>query len=210
MSRNPDGDKLTVTERVQPAAAGLPGGRAGDRRVTWRRLGAEERARRERVRLAAADLIEAGASDREVAQRFGVTRSSANRWRQVLAAGGRQALASKGAGGVRCKLSPAQLGELEQVLKAGPAAFGWDEDQSWTLIRVAEVVRDKFGVYYTVSGLHLLLQRIGWSIQVHSVQALLKDSSGSFSCSEALISESSRHGAIAPRRRTGRRFGHGY
>src|SRR6516164_7914887 len=50
-------------------------------------LTAADRARRERVRMAAADLIEAGASDREVANRFRVTRMSANRWRRALAAG---------------------------------------------------------------------------------------------------------------------------
>jgi transposase len=91
-------------------------------------LDAAERARRERVRLAAAGLIEAGASDREVARRFRVSRMSANRWRRALAAGGRAALASRGAGGARCRLSAAQLRELEAVLGAGPAASGWTED----------------------------------------------------------------------------------
>ena len=52
--------------------------------------------RRERVRLAAAEMIEGGASDREVAKRFRVSRMRANRWRRALAAGGREALASKG------------------------------------------------------------------------------------------------------------------
>ena len=87
-------------------------------------LDAAERARREKVRLAAAEMIEAGASDREVARRFRVSRMSANRWRRALAAGGREALASKGAGGAKCKLSPAQVAELEAVLEAGPAACG--------------------------------------------------------------------------------------
>ena len=59
-------------------------------------LTAAERSRRERVRLEAAELIEAGASDREVARRFRVSRMSANRWRRALAAGGREALATKG------------------------------------------------------------------------------------------------------------------
>src|SRR5436189_6400379 len=97
-------------------------------------LTAEERARRERVRLAAADWIEAGARDREVAERFRVSRMSANRWRRALAAGGRAALASKGAGGTKCKLTGIQLRELQQVLEAGPGAQGW-EDQCWTLAR---------------------------------------------------------------------------
>src|SRR6201987_2878611 len=98
-------------------------------------LTAAERARREKVRLAAADMIEAGASDREVARRFRGSRMSANRWRRTLGAGGKAALASKGAGGARCKLSPAQLGELEAVLDAGPAAAGY-ADQCWTLARM--------------------------------------------------------------------------
>ena len=128
-------------------------------------LTAEERARREQVRLAAAEWIEEGASDREVAARLRVTRMSANRWRRALAAGGRPALVSKGPGGARCRLSPAQLAELAELLDAGPAAWGW-EDQCWTLPRVAEVVRARFGVDYTLPGLDLLLHRLGWSVQV--------------------------------------------
>jgi transposase len=138
-------------------------------------LTAAERARRERVRLAAVDLIEAGASDREVAKRFRVTRMSANRWRRALAAGGRAALASKGPGGGPSKLSPAQVGELAAVLAAGPAAWGWDEDQCWTLVRIAEVVQRRFGVAYTLAGLDVLLHRIGWSVQVPARQAAERD-----------------------------------
>ena len=138
-------------------------------------LTAAERARREQVRLAAAELIEAGASDQEVAKRFRVTRMSANRWRRALAAGGRPAPASKGPGGAGCKLTPARLRELETVLDAGPAARGWDEDQCWTLARIAEVVRGRFGVDYTLAGLDLLLHRIGWSVQVPARQAAERD-----------------------------------
>ncbi|MFD5238414.1 winged helix-turn-helix domain-containing protein [Streptomyces tendae] len=135
---------------------------------------AEKRSRREQVRLAAADLIEAGASDREVARRFRVTRMSANRWRRALSSAGRQALASKGPGGARCKLDPEQLRVLETVLDAGPAASGWS-DQCWTLARIAEVVRRRFGVEYTLAGLDLLLHRIGWSVQVPSRRATERD-----------------------------------
>jgi transposase len=115
-------------------------------------LTAAERARREEVRLAAAELIEAGASDREVGRRFGVSRMSANRWRRALAAGGRAALMSKGPGGGPCKLTPAQVRELEAVLEAGPAVWGWDEDQCWTLACIAAVVRRWFKVDYTLAG----------------------------------------------------------
>jgi transposase len=98
----------------------------------------------------------------------------ANRWRRALAAGGRAALMSKGPGGGPCKLAAAQVSELEAVLDAGPAAQGW-EDQCWTLARIAEVVRRRFGVTYTLAGLDLLLHRIGWSVQVPARQAAERD-----------------------------------
>src|SRR4051812_8727618 len=123
-------------------------------------LTAEECARRERVRLKAAAWIEEGATDWEVAARFRVTRMSANRWRRALAAGGRPALASKGPGGARCRLSAAQLEELQAVLDAGPTAWGWT-DQCWTLPCIAAVVHERFGVDYTLPGLDLLLHRMG-------------------------------------------------
>jgi len=138
-------------------------------------LTAAERGRREQVRLAAAELMEAGAGDREVARRFRVSRMSANRWRRARAAGGRAALASKGPGGGPCKLSAAQVRELEVALEAGPAAWGWDEDQCWTLARIADVVHRRFGVDYTLAGLDLLLHRIGWSVQVPARRAAERD-----------------------------------
>src|SRR3954451_14972102 len=101
-------------------------------------LTAEQRARREQVRLAAAEWIEEGATDAEVAVRFRVTRMSANRWRRALAERGRPALASKGAGGAPCRLTPAQLDQLQALLDAGPTASGWT-DQCWTLARIAAV-----------------------------------------------------------------------
>jgi transposase len=137
-------------------------------------LDAAERARREQVRLAAAELIEAGASDREVARHFRVSRMSANRWRRALATGGRAALASRGAGGAKCKLAPAQLRELQDVLDAGPAAQGW-EDQCWTLARVTDVIWRRFGAEYTLAGADLLLHRIGWSVQVPARRAAERD-----------------------------------
>src|SRR3954470_8098425 len=137
-------------------------------------LPAEECARREQVRLEAAEWIEEGATDAEVAARFRVTRMSANRWRRALAAGGRPALVSKGPGGARCRLSSAQLEELEVLLEAGPAAWGW-ADQCWTLPRIAAVVHERFGVDYTLPGLDLLLHRLGWSVQVPARRAVERD-----------------------------------
>ena len=98
---------------------------------------------------------------------------SVNRWR-ALASGGRAALASKGAGGAPCKLSPAQVAELEAVLDAGPAAAGY-ADQCWTLARVAEQAWQRFGVAYTLAGTAVLLHRIGWTVQVPARRAAERD-----------------------------------
>ena len=84
---------------------------------------------------------------------------------------GRAALASKGAGGVKCKLTCPQVRELE----TGPAASGWDEDQCWTLARITEVIRGRFKVGYTLAGADRLLHRIGWSVQVSARQAAERD-----------------------------------
>jgi transposase len=88
--------------------------------------------------------------------------------------GRRAALASKGAGGARCKLTPAQLCELEAVLDAGLAAWGW-EDQCWTPARIGELVWRQFGVEYTLARLDLLLHRLGWSAQVPARRAAERD-----------------------------------
>jgi transposase len=78
-------------------------------------------------------------------------------------------------GGAKCKLTACQLRELETVLDAGPAASGWDEDQCWTLARIAGVIRGRFRVDYTLAGADLLLHRIGWSVQVPARQAAERD-----------------------------------
>jgi transposase len=119
-------------------------------------------------------MIEAGAGDREVAKHFRVSRMSANRWRRALAAGGRAALATKGAGGARCKLTAAQVAELEEILDAGPAACGY-ADQCWTLVRIADQAWQRFGVEYTLAGMDVLLHRLGWFVQVPARRAAERD-----------------------------------
>jgi transposase len=134
-------------------------------------LSAAERMRREQVRFQAAGRFADGASDREVAREFRVSRMSANRWRRVFQAGGRDALASKGPGGAVCKLDQAQLAALQAALEAGPAAQGWGADQRWTLARVAELILARFGVPYTLGGVDYLLHRVGWSWQAPTRRA---------------------------------------
>src|SRR5204863_5810798 len=99
---------------------------------------------------------------------------AANPYGAAVSAEGREALASKRAGGVQCKLTPAQVAELEAVLEEGPAAAGY-ADQCWTLARVAEQAWQRFGVEYTLAGMAVLLHRIGWSVQVPARRAAERD-----------------------------------
>jgi transposase len=132
-----------------------------------------EQAGRERVRLAAAEMFVAGASNVAVAKRLRVSQMSVSRWRRAFNAGGVTALASKGprAG----KLTGEQIEALAAVLDAGPDGCGFAEDQCWTLARVSAVIAGMFGVRYTASGVHYLLHRMGFSVQVPTRRAVERD-----------------------------------
>ena len=84
-------------------------------------------------------------------------------------------MSSKGPGGAECRLSQAQLARLRAELERGPAAHGWDEDQRWTLARVATVIGRLFHVRYTLRGASYLLHRIGFSPQVPVHRAAERD-----------------------------------
>jgi transposase len=90
-------------------------------------------------------------------------------------AGGAAALAFRGPGGAVCRLGPAQLARLRAELDAGPAVHGWDQDQWWTLERVATLIGRPFHVRYTLRGTSYLLHRIGFTPQVPVHRAAGRD-----------------------------------
>src|SRR6266568_1099141 len=92
----------------------------------------------------------------------------------------------------------------EAVLEAGPAVWGWDEDQCWTLARIAEVVHRRFTVDYTLAGLDLLLHRIGWSVQVLARNKRTAADLGAW----LVFEDESGQGLRPPKGRTWGRRGH--
>jgi transposase len=127
------------------------------------------------VRLQAAEWFAEGVEPPEVARRLRVSCNSAYGWRRRWRDGGKAALASRGPGGAVCRLSGGQLARLRAALEAGPAVWGWAEDQRWTLERVAAVIGRLFGVSYTVRGTSYLLHRMGFSPQVPVHRAAERD-----------------------------------
>ena len=118
------------------------------------------------MRLEAAHLYEQDASAVQVAHRLRVSTKSAYQWRRRWRAGGEAALASKGPGGAACRLTAGQVARLRAALDGGPAAWGWDQDQRWTLARVTALIARLFHVRYTLRGTSYLLHRLGYAPQV--------------------------------------------
>ena len=127
------------------------------------------------MRLRAAQWFAQGIEPPEVARRLRVSPNSAYVWRRRWRAGGEAALASKGPGGAACRLSQAQLARLRAALEGGPAAWGWAEDQRWTLARVTALIGRLFHVRYTLRGASYLLHRIGFTPQVPAHRAAERD-----------------------------------
>jgi putative transposase len=138
-------------------------------------LSAQGRARREKLRLQAAQMFEQDIDPVQAARQLRVSTKSVYQWRRRWRAGGQAALASKGPGGAACRLDERQLGRLRAALDLGPAAYGWTEDQRWTLARAAALTARLFHVRYTLRGVSYLLHRIGFSPQVPVHRAAERD-----------------------------------
>jgi putative transposase len=131
--------------------------------------------KRERLRLEAAERFARGEKTEVVAKELRVTSRSVRRWRHAWQQGGVQALRSRGPVSVE-RLSARQWARLEQELKRGPLAHGWDDEfQGWTLKRVKLLIGRMFHVGYTIQGVWKLLRRHGWSAQVPLRRAIERD-----------------------------------
>ncbi len=125
--------------------------------------------------MQAAEWFARGIAPPEVARRLRISLNSAYVWRRRWRAGGKAALASEGPGGAVCRLSAAQLARLRAALEGGPAAWGWGEDQRWTLARITTLIGRLFHVRYTLRGTSYLLHRTGFTPQVPVHRAAERD-----------------------------------
>lgn len=128
-----------------------------------------EKRRRQAVRL-----LKEGRSVSETADAVGASRSSVWRWRKAYQEGGWEGLRPRPTPGRPSKLSEPQKQALRKVLEAGPLATGYPTDL-WTLRRVAQVIRKRFGVSYNTCHVWFVLRKLGWTCQKPERRARERD-----------------------------------
>jgi hypothetical protein len=83
-------------------------------------------------------------------------------------------LRAAGQAGRRPRLSAAELDAVDQALRKGPEAFGFDTEL-WTLARVAQVIERLTGVRHHPGQVWRILRRLGWSLQRPARRAAERD-----------------------------------
>jgi transposase len=137
--------------------------------------GLRDRQAFEGVRMQAGALFAAGRSQAEVARQLGVARQNVSRWHARWQAGGLEALRSAGPTGSAPRLSEQQLAAIDQALRQGARAAGFDSDH-WTLARISSVIEQLTGVTYHPGHVWKLLRhRLRYRLQRPARRAVERD-----------------------------------
>jgi transposase len=136
--------------------------------------GLRDRQAFEGVRMQAGALFAAGHSQAEVAHQLGVARQNVSRWHARWRQGGQEALRSAGPTGPDPRLSEAQRAAIDQALRQGARAYGFDTDH-WTLERITAVIERLTGIRYHPGHTWKLLRRMGWRLQRPARRAVERD-----------------------------------
>jgi transposase len=128
----------------------------------------------EQRRMRARVLLDHGWSQAEVARHLGVTPGAISQWKKRYQRDGPEALKAIPHPGPKPKLTARQRSQLGRWLLKGARAHGY-RTELWTLKRVAEVIRDRFGVQYDPSGVWHVLRNMGWSCQKPERRARERD-----------------------------------
>ena len=137
--------------------------------------GLHDRQAFEGVRMQAGALFAAGHTQAQVAHQLGVARQNVSRWHAQWQAGGQEALRSAGPTGPTPRLSDQQLHRIDQALRQGARAHGFDTDH-WTLARVSTVIEQFTGVgYHRGHVWKLLRHRLHYRLQRPARRAVERD-----------------------------------
>jgi transposase len=134
---------------------------------------------KEERRLAAASLVQSGVqsgrqSQAQIARELGVSRQIVSRWVKQLQSGGTQALLHRRPSGRPACLTSSQWQAVLSILREGAQASGFATER-WTLLRIAQMIKKRFGVSYHPHYLSERLHALGWSVQTPEVVARERD-----------------------------------
>jgi transposase len=137
--------------------------------------GLRDRQAFEGVRMHAGELFAAGHSQAQVARQLSVARQNVSRWHARWRQGGLEALESRGPTEPDPRLSDTQLAAIDQVLRQGARAHGFDTDH-WTLARTTTVIERVTGVAYRPGHVWKLLRhRLHYRLQRPARRAIERD-----------------------------------
>jgi transposase len=144
--------------------------------MTWRpkKLTAEQREER---RLEAGRLLrETDPSQAEIARIVGVSRTAVTKWKQQMKQSRRGLASLKNCprAGRPPRLTAKQWRQVLHQLQRGAQPFGY-ETERWTLGRIQQLIKQKFGITYNANYLSEKLRRFGWSPQQPAVYAKERD-----------------------------------
>jgi transposase len=130
--------------------------------------------RLERRRRYAIALLKSGKTYRTAATKVGASLSSVVRWHQVYRTRGNNGLKPKPVPGRPARMTEREKQQLVRVLVAGPLKAGYSTDV-WTLPRIAQIIRKRFGIRFCLSNVWKLMAALGWSCQKPERRALQRD-----------------------------------
>ena len=110
----------------------------------------------------------------EVAKKIGCSLSSLYWWKEIHQKQGEGGLNSKGVSGRPSKLSKKQKNTLGRILLQGALKNGYSTDL-WTTRRIAEVIKQRWGIVYHPNHIWRLLVGMGWSCQKPEKRAKQKN-----------------------------------
>lgn len=129
---------------------------------------------REGRRLRAWELSQQGWLQKDIAAALGVTNGAVSLWMKRAREEGPQGLRQRKAPGPRPRLTWEQRAELPRLLERGAEAHGF-RGALWTEGRIAQVIGQRFGVWYHPAHVGRILKACGWSLQKPVRRATQRD-----------------------------------
>ena len=119
-------------------------------------------------------LHEKGWKQKDIAEALGVSEGAVSQWFKKAREQGVEGLQHKPPPGSQPKLSKEQMAQLPALLEQGAEAFGF-RGQVWTTERVAQMIKQQFGVSYHPAHCSRLLRNLKYSQQKPIEKATQRD-----------------------------------